>query len=90
MPSLVEAGLAGAVVEGWWGLLAPAATPAPIIARLNALVNATLADAATKAELERQGLEVMGGSPAELAAHLRDELARQREVIQAAGITAEG
>ena len=63
--------------------------PAPVIGRLNALVNAALTDPATRAELERQGLEVMGGTPDELAAHARSELARQREVIQAVGITAE-
>jgi tripartite-type tricarboxylate transporter receptor subunit TctC len=89
VPTLVESGLAGAVVEGWWALYAPAGTPAPVIARLNALVNASLADPATRAELERQGLAVMGGTPEALAAHGRTELARQREVAQAAGITAD-
>jgi len=89
VPTLVESGLSGAVVEGWWGVFAPAGTPAPIVARLNALTNAALTDPASKAELQRQGLEVMGGTPEELAAHTRDELARQREVVQAANITAE-
>jgi tripartite-type tricarboxylate transporter receptor subunit TctC len=89
VPTLIESGLPGAVVEGWWGVFAPAGTPAPVIGRLNALVNAALTDPATRAELERQGLEVMGGTPEELAAHTRSELARQREVVQAAGITAE-
>jgi tripartite-type tricarboxylate transporter receptor subunit TctC len=87
VPTLVESGLAGAVVEGWWALYAPAGTPAPIIARLNALVNASLAEPATRAELERQGLEVMGGTPEALAALTRTELAKQREIAQAARIT---
>ena len=85
---MAEAGLLGVLVEGWWAVYAPAATPAPIVARLNALVNGALADPATLAELRRQGLETMGGTPEALAAHNRAELARQREVVQAAGITA--
>jgi tripartite-type tricarboxylate transporter receptor subunit TctC len=89
VPTLVEAGLAGAVVEGWWALYAPAGTPAPVITRLNALVNASLAEPVTRAELERQGLEVMGGTPEALAALTRTELARQREIAQAARITAD-
>lgn len=89
VPTLVESGLQGAVVEGWWAVFVPAGTPAAVITRLNALVNASLADPTTRAELERQGLEVMGGTPAALAAHHRQELARQREVTQAANITAE-
>ena len=87
MPTLVESGLAGAVVEGWWALYAPAGTPAPILGRLNGLVNASLAEPATRAELERQGLEVMGGTPEALAALTRTELAKQREIAQAARIT---
>jgi tripartite-type tricarboxylate transporter receptor subunit TctC len=87
VPTLVESGLAGAVVEGWWALYAPAGTPAPILARLNALVNASLAEPATRAELEGQGLEVMGGTPEALAALTRTELAKQREIAQAARIT---
>jgi tripartite-type tricarboxylate transporter receptor subunit TctC len=87
VPTLVESGLAGAVVEGWWALYAPAGTPAPIVARLNALVNASLAEPATRAELERQGLEVMGGTPEDLAALTRTELAKQREIAQAARIS---
>lgn len=88
LPTMAEAGLPGVVVEGWWALYAPAGTPAGVVARLNALLNEALADAATLAELRRQGLETMGGPPEALARHNRDELARQREVIQAAGITA--
>lgn len=87
VPTLVESGLAGAVVEGWWALYAPAGTPAPILERVNALVNASLAEPATRAELERQGLQVMGGTAKALAELTRTELAQQREIAQAARIT---
>jgi tripartite-type tricarboxylate transporter receptor subunit TctC len=89
VPTMAEAGTPGVVVEGWWAIYAPAGTPAPVVARLNALTNAALAEPATLAELRRQGLETMGGTPQALADHTRTELARQREVAQAARITAE-
>ena len=89
LPTMAEAGAPGVVVEGWWALFAPARTPAPIIARVNALVLATLRDEATMTELRRQGLEVMGGTPAELAATLHAELEKQRRLVKAANITPE-
>ena len=87
VPTMAEAGVAGVVVEGWWALYAPAGTPPALLARLNALVNGALADPATLAELRRQGLEVLGGTAEALAERTRRELAGQREVAQAAGIT---
>ncbi|MDN3565591.1 Bug family tripartite tricarboxylate transporter substrate binding protein [Paeniroseomonas aquatica] len=89
VPTMAEAGVPGVVVEGWWGLYAPARTPAPLLARLNGLVGAMLADPATLAELRRQGLEVMGGTPEALGALTQQELKAQRELAQAAGITAD-
>ncbi|WP_043362153.1 tripartite tricarboxylate transporter substrate binding protein [Belnapia sp. F-4-1] len=89
VPTMAEAGQPGVVVEGWWAIFAPARTPTPIIARLNALTNAALAAPATLAELRRQGLEVMGGTPEALAEQTRAEVAAQRELVQAAGITAD-
>jgi tripartite-type tricarboxylate transporter receptor subunit TctC len=89
LPTMAEAGAPGVVVEGWWALYAPARTPAPIIARLNALVNEALRDAAIQAELRRQGLEVMGGPPEALAEQGREELEKQRRLVRAAGNTPE-
>jgi tripartite-type tricarboxylate transporter receptor subunit TctC len=89
VPTLGELGVPDAVVEGWWALYAPAGTPAPIIARLNAIVNATLADPATRAELVRQGLVVRGGTPEQLAAETAREVAGQKALAKAANITAE-
>jgi tripartite-type tricarboxylate transporter receptor subunit TctC len=89
VPTMAEAGQPGVVVEGWWALYAPARTPPPVVARLNALANAALAAPATLAELRRQGLEVMGGTPEALAEQTRTEMAAQRELVQAANITAD-
>ncbi|MBL6080377.1 tripartite tricarboxylate transporter substrate binding protein [Belnapia sp. T18] len=89
VPTMAEAGQPGVVVEGWWAIFAPARTPAPLITRLNALTNTALAAPATLAELRRQGLEVMGGTPEVLAEQTRTEVAAQRELVLAAGITAD-
>jgi tripartite-type tricarboxylate transporter receptor subunit TctC len=88
LPTMAEAGLPGVIVEGWWAIYAPAATPAPVVARLNALMNAALADAETARALRDQGLEAMGGTAEQLRAHNIEEIERQREVARAAGITA--
>ena len=89
VPTMAEAGVPGVVIEGWWALYAPARTPATVVGRLNALANAALADAATLAELRRQGLEPIGGPPEALADRTRAELAAQRELARAANITAD-
>ncbi len=86
LPTMAEAGAPGVLVEGWWALFAPARTPAAVVQRCNALLNAALADEATRAELHRQGLELMGGSPEDLARLNAAELTRQRTLVQAANI----
>lgn len=89
VPVMAEAGLADFVVEGWWAIYAPSGTPAPIVARLNGLVNAALTDADTLAALQRQGVQTMGGTAEALADLTRSEVATWRDVIRAAGITAD-
>ena len=88
VPTMAEAGVPGVIVEGWWAVYAPAATPAPAVARLNALVNAALADADFAKALRDQGLEPMGGTPEQLRAYNTEEITRMREVVKAANITA--
>jgi len=89
VPIMAEAGLANFVMEGWWAIYAPAGTPAPIVTRLNTLVNAALADPDTLAALQRQGVQPMGGTAEALAELTRSEVATWREVVRAAGITAD-
>lgn len=86
VPTMVEAGLPGFVVLGWWGLYAPAGTPAPIVARLNAAVNRLLDDPAAQASLRAQGVDPVGGSAEKLAAMTRDEVETWRRVITTGGI----
>ena len=81
-----EAGLPGFVVVAWWGLYAPAGTPAPVVARLNEAANRFLRDPEAQASLEAQGVDPVGGTPEDLAKQTREEVATWRGVIAAGGI----
>jgi tripartite-type tricarboxylate transporter receptor subunit TctC len=89
VPTVDEAGVAGYEVSPWYGLLAPAATPSAIVARLSAEVNAVVRRAEFKQKLAAQGAEPEGSTPEEFAAYLRAEAARWAPVVKASGARAE-
>ena len=89
LPTLSEAGLPGFEITSWFGLLAPAGTPAPIVARLNAETNKVLGRPDVQATLGAQGLELAPGSPEQFAAHIKSEIAKFSRIGKAAGIKAE-
>jgi tripartite-type tricarboxylate transporter receptor subunit TctC len=89
VPTLSETGLPGFEIMSWFGLLAPAGTPAPIVARLNAETVKVLARADVQATLAAQGLEVAPGSPEQFAAYIKSEIAKFTRIGKAAGIKAE-
>ena len=74
VPTLIEAGVPGFDVGTWFGLMAPAATPAPVVAKLNAQVTAILKDPAVRKQLLDQGIEPMTSTPAEMKARIDKEL----------------
>jgi tripartite-type tricarboxylate transporter receptor subunit TctC len=86
LPTVAESGLPGFEVSGWYGLAAPAATPAAAVARLNNETNRALNSAAVLAELRAQGLEPVGDTPAEATAFIGAEVARWTAIIRDAGI----
>lgn len=86
VPTIQEAGVQDFVVEGRWSLFGPAGLPPAIVARLNRATNALLADPAALANLRAQGVEPVGGSPEQLAAMTREEIAKWQPVIVAARI----
>lgn len=81
VPSIHEAGLSGYDATFWFGMLAPAGTPAPVIKRLNALVRDVLRDPKIVETTRRQGLHAAPSTPEELAALMKSELRRWGEVI---------
>lgn len=88
-PTFVESGLPSVVGYGWYGLMAPAGTPAAIVQRLNAETNAAIADAQVRKKAEAAGLQLRGGTPAEFRAFVQDEAKKWSQVIKAANIVAE-
>ncbi len=89
VPTMAESGFPGAEVDLWYGLLGPAGLPAPLIARLNTLLNDWLRQPATAEALKAQGMAPVGGTPAEFAAVIAHDLARWAEVIRRANISAD-
>jgi len=81
VPTLAEIGLAAAESSGWFGPLAPAGTPAPIIERLHQAVVQSTKDADVLKGLAAQGVEPATNSPAEFATYIADTLARYRKVV---------
>jgi len=85
VPTMQEAGVPDFEVTVWLGLLAPAGTPAPIVARMNAEVNKIVAMPEVKAQLAGIGAETIGGTPDQFGALIRAEIAKYAEVIKATG-----
>jgi tripartite-type tricarboxylate transporter receptor subunit TctC len=88
-PTFREQGLPTVVGYGWYGMMAPAGTPAAVIERLNAAVNAAVADPDVRRKALAAGLQLRGGSAAEFDAFIKSETAKWGQIIKAANITAE-
>ncbi len=89
IPTLAEAGVKGYEMSQWYGLLAPAGTPATIIERLNAEVGKALKHPETRNRLQAEGAEPVGGTPQEFGAFFKAEIAKWTRVVQRAGIRVE-
>ncbi|HWI36806.1 MAG TPA: tripartite tricarboxylate transporter substrate binding protein, partial [Burkholderiales bacterium] len=81
LPTVVESGIKY-VATTWYGLLAPAGTPRPVIDRLNQAARTALDDPATKAQLAPQGVVLQLSTPEEFGAFLRSEVATWGKVVQ--------
>ncbi|UFN49682.1 tripartite tricarboxylate transporter substrate binding protein [Roseomonas sp. OT10] len=90
LATIAEQGFPGYGATSWGGLLAPAGTPPAAVARLNAAVNAILAEKEVRDRLGLLGAEVAGGPPGEFADQMRREQARYVALVQELGIKAEG
>ena len=86
-PTFREQGHPAVVGYGWYGLMAPAGTPTPIIARLNTETNAALADAEIRKKVDAVGLQLRGGTPVEFGAFIDGETRKWAQLIKAANIT---
>jgi tripartite-type tricarboxylate transporter receptor subunit TctC len=89
VPTLSEIGFPGLEINGWVGLLAPAKTPPELCAKLNAAVNAVVADPAIDKRLREVGYEPSTMPVAGAAAVLKTSIEKWGRMIEATGITAE-
>ena len=89
LPTVAESGLAGYDIGTWWGLLAPAKTPRPIVDRLNAAMRKATAVPAVRERFAAGGNAAQSNSPEEFAAMIKSEVSRYRELASAAGVKPE-
>jgi len=81
LPTMAEAALPGFNTGIWFGILAPAGTPTPIIDKLSTATNEALRDPALLKLFHEQGLDALGGSPEEFRRFIRSETERWAEVL---------
>ena len=86
VPTMDEAGMPGFDAGIWIGLLAPAKTPPDIVDKLSASANAALRSEVVQAALKQQGIDSIGGSPAEFSSFIRADIEKWTSVLKAAGL----
>jgi tripartite-type tricarboxylate transporter receptor subunit TctC len=89
LPTIAETGVPGYEVTNWYGVLAPAATPKPIIAKLNGGIVETLRTPEMAERFARDGVDLIGSTPEQFRAHMRAEIQRFERAVAAAGIKPE-
>ena len=86
VPTVAEVAIPGFEASTWWGMLAPAGTPAAIVAEVNAKLVAALTQRDVMDRIAALGADLVGGPPERLAEHLNAEIPKWREVVRAANI----
>jgi tripartite-type tricarboxylate transporter receptor subunit TctC len=86
VPTTFELGYPQVEADNWYGMVAPAATPPAILARLHQATVEALRDAAVREKLSSQGLTLVGDTPDEFAAYIRSEIDKWGKVAKAAGL----
>jgi tripartite-type tricarboxylate transporter receptor subunit TctC len=87
VPTSAESGLPGFEASVWYAMLAPAGTPADVVARLNAAGNTFLKSDKAKELFEKLGVQAAGGTPADLKAFVAAEIDKWGPIIKAANIS---
>jgi tripartite-type tricarboxylate transporter receptor subunit TctC len=89
IPSMAEQGVADFEVGGWFGLMAPAGTPAPIVERIASDVAAMQASAEFLGRIGQLGLIPLTGGPRVMRSHVEREIGKYAQLVRAAGATAD-
>ena len=85
LPTLSEAGLTGFAADNWFGIMAPAGTPAPIVAKLNVDVARALDSSEVKEIVAKQGGELMASTPQQMAAQIHSDREKWGKVVRESG-----
>ena len=85
VPTLAEQGLKDFEAENWYGIVAPAATPAPVIAKIHATVANVIKSAEVQKALSGSGAVLIGNSPEAFSAYIETETAKWADVVRASG-----
>ena len=89
VPTFIESGLDGMVVNSWTGILAPKGTPRAIVERLQREIAAVLAEPDVRERYAVLGIEPVGNTPDEYTAQIRADLAQWGPIVKRAGIRIE-
>jgi tripartite-type tricarboxylate transporter receptor subunit TctC len=89
VPTIAEAGIPGYAAENWWGIVAPAGTPVPIIERLRQDIQAVLQSPSLQQQFAREGASSLEMSSAEFASYIETEIAKWRRVVEKGNIRAQ-
>ena len=85
VPTIAEAGVPGYEATSWFGMFAPAGTPAPVLAQLNAAIVKVLAQPDVKKKINEQGAEVYSETPEQFAAFIQAESVKWGKVVKESG-----
>ena len=88
LPTIAESGLPGYEANNWNGVVAPAGTPKPLVAKLNHAIVAILKEPQTAERLTAAGLEPIGDSPDEFGRYLKSEAVKWQKLVKSMGLTA--
>ena len=88
-PTMAEAGFAGIEIDTWFGLVAPAGTPEPVIAKLNAAFVKAARDPDVVKQITDQGAEALATTPAEFAAFIAAQTELYGKIVRSVGVKAE-
>jgi tripartite-type tricarboxylate transporter receptor subunit TctC len=89
VPTVAEAGVAGYEMSQWYGMLAPAGTPLPVLERISAEMKKVMAVPELRSRLQAEGADPVGSTPQEFTAFFKAEIAKWTRTVQAAGIRSE-
>ena len=89
VPTFAEEGIANFDVANWYGVMAPAATPRELVARLNADINKAMQVPEVRARLESVGTQMREQSAAEFDAYMKAEVAKYAKLVKDAGVRLE-